>query len=496
MILADKDRIYNIDNSASKHKILPVQLMENAGKNAADIIDKNIPPKSNILIVCGKGHNGGDGYVIARHLFSLGHNISIFSTAKPEDTDDPTSLNYNICKELGIKFKSKITNNYTVIIDAMLGVGIKLPLKDDLRKIVRMLNRSNAIKVAVDLPTGINGDSGEADEDTFRADFTVTMETPKIGMYITPGKMFCGRIYTSKIGIPKFIYDDIKFDHFLIDKNFVKKLLPDRINYSNKGTFGKVIAIGGSVNYSGAIIFSSLAAVQSGAGLVYTAIPESIENTVSSIVTDAIKIPLKANDDGTIGYDNDELLNTINSYDAILIGPGIGTNPATGRFIKKLVKEISRPLIIDADALKILTPANKMRKNILITPHPGEAARLLRKNVNEINDRRLFYAGELIKQYGVNALLKGNGTIITNGKEYFINSSGDNSLARGGSGDILSGIILALAGSGMDLIEAASVGAYIHGIAGEFAGRISHGYSVSMSDILKSIPKAFECIFS
>ncbi len=497
MNLANKKIIYDIDNLAVKNGINPLQLMENAGSNAARIIDEIIPQKSNILIVCGKGHNGGDGYVVARHLFMEGHNVSIFPVQLPDKGNDPTYVNFSVCKNTGIKFVSKISGKYTVIIDAILGVGIKLPLRSDISKIIKKLNRMKSYKIAIDLPTGIDGDTGETDKNAFLADLTVTMEIPKIGMYVTPAKHFCGKIKVARIGIPGSIYNNINFKHTLLNKAFVEKMIPIRDNNSNKSTFGKVLAIGGSVNYSGAITFSSQAAIRAGAGLIYTAIPDSILSVVSNNVPDAIKLPLKSNIDGTIAYDNSEFLSDLKKYDALLIGPGIGTNTNTKKFILNIIENWSGPLIIDADALRVLPDyGKKLRKNIVITPHPGEAAMLLDKTTKEINSKRLKYAKMLSDKYGCTVLLKGYGTIITDGKQFYINSTGNHSLARGGSGDILSGMILAFLGNGIDALTSAAVGAYIHGLAGDLAGEISKGYSVSMKEIIDSIPGAFKCIFS
>ena len=497
MILVSSKDIYKIDEYAVQLGITPIQLMENAGGNAARIIDEHIPEESNILIVCGKGHNGGDGYVVARHLFKMGHMVTILPVNIPAKSNDPTYVNYNICKNIGIKFTSKVTPKYTVIIDAILGVGAKLPLRGIIPDIIDKMNYMYATKIAIDIPTGINGDTGEADEIYFQADFTVTMELEKIGMYITPGKFACGKIYVADIGIPRTSYPKLDSHYSAVKKPFIEAMLAERNDLSNKGSFGKVLAIGGSPNYSGAIIFSASAAVKSGAGLVYIAVPDVILNTVSINVPDAIKFPLKSNEDGTISSDNDNFINSLNKFDAILMGPGIGTNPKTWKFMLKVINIYEGPLILDADALRIIPLyGKKLGYNILITPHPGEAAPLLNATADEINERRLHYTRKLVKKLGCNLLLKGNGTIITDGKDFFINTSGNNTLARGGSGDVLSGMILAFLGNKREPIPSAIISAYLHGLAGEIAGKSSHGYSVSINDILNSITKAFECIFS
>lgn len=497
MRLATKEIIYKIDKLSEKAGIESAILMENAGKNAAQEISNSISEKKDVLIVCGKGHNGGDGYVIARHLKRMGFDVSIYPYNIPKKGNDPTYLNYRICKNIGIDFIKDLSKKFDVIIDSILGIGLKLPLKEQLQSLLDILNKKNAFKIAIDIPTGLDSNTGIVGKYAFKSDLTITMELPKIGMYITPGNLFCGDIKVSDIGIPSSIYSNIKFNNYAIDKNLAKYLLPKRSDNSHKGSFGKILLIGGSKSYPGAIMLSSKSAVKSGAGLVYSAFPESLSRTISSYIPDTIKIPLKETEEGSIDLSNfKKIIDVSNDMDAVLIGPGISDNKVTLNFVEMIVGEIDKPIILDADGLRILYNNSISIKTdkLLITPHPGEAARVLGINADEINTKRLNFARLLSDKFKCTVLLKGYKSIITNGNETYINLSGNSALARGGSGDILSGIITAFMGNGMDILNAASLGSYLHGLTGEIASENLSKYSISMDELIAIIPEAFKCI--
>ncbi|RKX69345.1 NAD(P)H-hydrate dehydratase, partial [candidate division TA06 bacterium] len=348
-----------------------------------------------------------------------------------------------------------------------------------------------------DIPTGLDSDTGIVGKYAFKSDLTITMELPKLGMYITPGNLFCGDIKVSNIGIPPSIYSNIKFDNYAIDKNLAKYLLPKRNDSSHKGSFGKILLIGGSKSYPGAIMLSSKSAVKSGAGLVYSAFPESLSRTISSYIPDTIKIPLKETEEGSIDLSNfKKIIDISKDMDAVLIGPGISDNKVTLNFVEMIIGEIDKPIILDADGLRILCNNSISIKTdkLLITPHPGEAARILGINTNEINTRRLDFSRLLSDKFKCTVLLKGYKSIITNSNETYINLSGNSALARGGSGDILSGIITAFIGNGMDILNAAALGSYLHGLAGEIASENLSKYSISMDELIAIIPEAFKCI--
>lgn len=476
-----------IDRRAiAEYGIPGIVLMENAGLAVVQQVKKMFPDLKGkrINIFAGPGNNGGDGFVVARHLHQLGARVRVYLTCAPEKITQDAAVNLGIVHKLGIsvyqveeQFLSKLPialRMSDLIIDAILGTGARGPLAGIYPELVRVINDSGTPVVAVDIPTGVEADTGAVWGEAIRADVTVTFALPKRGLLLYPGASFAGRWHVADIGIPLELTNPDQGMLTLIDEAFVRSLLPKRRPNQHKGDFGRVLIVGGSRNLGGAACLASYAAVRAGAGLVTLGGPASLQGIFATKLTEAMTMPLAEEDGALAGEAALEILDFCGRANVLAIGPGLSTASTVGEVIAALAEGVQIPTVLDADALNLLAENPKLlvqwaaQAPVVITPHPGEMGRLLGCSIEEITTDPLGHALKAAAAFRCVVVLKGTPTIIAvpEGRAWIMNR-GTVAMATGGSGDVLTGCIAAYMGQGLGPLDAAICGTFLHAIAGE-----------------------------
>lgn len=503
MLLGGNETTKKIDSFAiNELKIPSIVLMENAAISFVKHIDEN---EDNFLIICGKGNNGGDGYAIARQLFSKGKNAKIFCISN-ENMSNDCMINYKICKNMGIKIfyeieeLDKLLLDCNVVIEGIFGTGLNSEIKGIYREIIEKINTASNNKAiySIDIPSGINGDTGEIMEISVKADITISFVTYKKGFLNPKVKDFLGKVIIENIGLNETNINHLVKEYYLIP-DMVKSFHIKRNEDSHKGDFGKVLIFAGSSGFYGAGNIVAKSCVRTGAGLT-TVITDKNNFSLNVFVPEAMSFPINFDN---INENLEKLENEISNSDVIAIGPGIGKSQQAFSIFEKLInieknnKGNTIKLVLDADALNLLAENRelfeKIRNRSVLTPHLVEFSRLTGFSPEVINKNKFEIAKEFSKKYGIILLLKGKNTIITNGEELFANSTGNSHMANGGMGDCLTGIICSLAGQKYDLMKSANIGAYLHGkIADELVRR---QYTVNATDVIDNISKYMNKIF-
>ncbi len=499
------EEMRNIDRIAiDLYQIPGIVLMENAALACVEVLNADFTLKDkSFCVVCGKGNNGGDGLAIARYLFNAGAKVEIVLVSGSEYSGD-AKINYDIAESMDIPMEEVLNiddfiNTVTdcdVIVDAILGTGAKGDITGFLYDVIKAINENNKYVLSVDVPSGINSDTGEILSIAINATKTVTFGAYKRGMFLYPAADFTGDISVAPISIPQSVIDAQGININVTDANFVKELIKKRKNNSHKSDYGKLLIIAGSKGMSGAAYLSGEAALKSGAGLITIACPECINNVLESKTTEVMTMPLDDND-GCISYNGiSKLLKKVSEADAVLIGPGLGR----GRDIVEVVKEVLRrstvPVIVDADALYAVSQDVNMLKEctceLVFTPHAMEMSRLTGIDVKEIESDRINVSRDFSDETGAVLLLKGHHTLVTSPSlKQYINNTGNAGMASAGSGDVLAGIISALIAKGIDCTHAAVAGAYIHGLAGDIAETKYGTEYMSATNIIECLGEAF-----
>jgi hydroxyethylthiazole kinase-like uncharacterized protein yjeF len=495
-----------------------VVLMERAGLAVASKIKEVIGHKR-VIVVSGGGNNGGDGLVAARHLHNEGWDVKVFLTVRDENLKGDALFQYNTACKFGLEIHSIeefLTNpssfftRHSVIVDALLGTGLSKKVTGTLSEVIRLLNTSNMPIISVDLPSGISSDNGQVMGDAVNADYTVTFGLPKRGHLLNPGAIHTGRLFVEDIGFPDKLLKSDRLHIELLGEKDVDSLIPERQRYSHKGTYGHVLIIAGSKGKTGAALMAAKACLRCGAGLVTIGIPESLACTFESRVTEEMTLILPDTGNGTLsGKASNSILDFLNEKaDILAVGPGIGVSIETVELMKTLIKNSSKPTVVDADGINSLNGGKKIfsktRAPIILTPHPGEMARLLQQSVvsgqpsashpaiQDIEKDRINIAMSFAKETGVYLVLKGVPTVIAapDGKA-FINSTGNPGMATAGTGDVLTGMIAGFLGQCITPAQACILGVFLHGIAGDIAASEKGQYSMIAGDIIDKIPAAF-----
>ena len=498
MIILTPEKIKAVEKRANDAGLSYMRMMEKAGRGCAEYILKEHRRAQNAVILCGKGKNGGDGFVIARHLTAACKNVTVIKLFdSPSDllsesrrdllTSDTVILVFPNDRARAAEAISKAD----IIVDAVFGIGFSGQLPTDVKEINRLCMRSEAIKTAIDLPSGVsvNGVS----EDCFKADETLSMLCLKKEHVYKPFSDYCGRVAIVPIGI------DISFTKgiFTLTPSELRERLPVRPFDSNKGTFGKAAIIAGSKNMPGAAVIAAKGAVSSGAGLVCMMYPDVCREIICSAVPECIHEPLLTDENGMIdALEAETIAQKTENCVAVAFGCGLGTGSGGAVLLDTLLHSYRGALIIDADGINILAKHIDLLKNasctVLLTPHPGEMSRLTGKTIGEINADRERTAAEFAQKHKVYVLLKGANTVIASpSEEVFINTSGSTALSRGGSGDLLTGIATALAAEGAAPFDALMLAAFLHGKAGEIAGKRFTPYAATVQHITDCLSEAF-----
>ena len=519
-----------MDQKASSEYGIPgVVLMENAGFRVADLVTSLLDQKNHctIIILAGKGNNGGDGFVAARHLFNRGIQVQVFLAADPDKIKGDALINLNIWRKMGQKTYPLLKNNdlnlfrlaimkVDLVVDALYGTGFAGELPEHMTSVIEIVNASNKPVVAIDIPSGLEADTGRAQGQGVKAKHTVTFALPKLGLVLPEAKEYVGKLHVEDISIPAAITDIEKEStakvsrkgspanglicRCLVTKELVEEWWPKRFGAEHKGDFGRVLVIAGSRGMSGAAVLAAQAAARAGAGLVSLGVPEGIHDITEAKLTEVMTFPLPQTARGILSRTAlDEILKRADKCDVLAIGPGLGQDEEIEALVKEMMPQLKTPCILDADGLNALGSQAEILStaltDLVITPHPGEMSRLTGLSIEQIQKNRLEVATTKAVQWNSIVVLKGAGTVVAGpDNKLFINNTGNSGMATGGSGDVLTGLIAGLVSQGMPPLLAAAAGVYLHGLAGDFAARKKGLAGLIAGDILEQLPKALQTV--
>jgi NAD(P)H-hydrate epimerase len=540
MKVATSEEMRHIDKKTIERYGVPgVILMERAGLAVALRI-KEIFGRKRVFVVSGSGNNGGDGLVVARNLFEEGWDVRVFLTSNPEDLKGDALLQYKISKKYGVPIfpashllthHSSLITKHSIFDDALLGTGLSKNVTGLLLEVIQLINKIKLPIISVDIPSGISSDNGQIMEEAVKADYTVTFGLAKRGHFLHPGAQYTGKLFIEDIGFPAELLVSNNLNVSALTKQEADHLLPERQVYSHKGDYGHVLIIAGSRGKTGAAFMAAKACLRSGAGIVTIGVPESLADIFQSRVTEEMTLVLPDRGDGTLAEKaSGTILDFLNKKaDVIAIGPGIGVSADTSKIIKTLIQYSTSPLVIDADGINSLQDngriLSKTKVPIILTPHPGEMARLLQKSavitqqsdpppppnrggraregvksarselLTKIEQDRINTAISFVKKTRTYLVLKGVPTIIAapDGNAY-INSTGNPGMATAGTGDVLTGMISGFLSQGLKPLEASLLGVYMHGLAGDIAASEKGMHSLIATDIIENLPAAFHAL--
>ncbi len=497
MKLLKAEEMASIDREAIEGIGIPsLVLMENAARGVLEAILECFPNLERVLVVAGKGNNGGDGIALARLLHLRGVKVDVgLALGNKLSRDSETQL--SIVKRLGVKVFEEMPDlgNYHLLVDAIFGTGFKPPVKGKAKEVIETINRSGLPVVSIDVPSGLSSDSGEIFEPCVRAKLTVTMQFPKIVHFLYPACKLCGEVVVKDISIPNHLADNIPRE--VIEPSKLNLYVREEDTYKNRE--GHVLIVGGSVGKTGAVVMSARAATEAGAGLVSVGIPRELNPIFESLLVEEMSIPLKGGE--RLSYlCMEEIQEIAERFSALAVGMGMDRYEEGQDIVLKLLEFWEKPILLDADAINNLADSGevdilKERKSItVLTPHIGEFSRLTGLSGEYITHHLTDVATEFSVQYGAYLVLKGARTVIStpDGKAY-LSVRGTPAMAKGGTGDVLSGILLTLLGkSGMDITEALKLGVTLHAIAGELAEKEKHRESLRATDIILKIGDAYK----
>lgn len=509
MKLATAQEIKNIDRRAIREFGIPGSvLMESAAAAVLAEMERFFDGLAGVRvgIICGKGNNGGDGLALARRLRVRGVPVRVALLSPFASVSGDAKLNLTILRRMDVDLRQRADSNALaeliewsdVIVDAMLGVGFSGRLSGIYAEAAKMINSSGRPVVAVDVPTGVNADTGDVAGAAVQADLTVTMVLPKRGLFLFPGASYTGEVRVADIGIPAEIVERENIAVNLLDRALISGELGARKADAHKGNFGHLLVIAGSLGKAGAAVMAVKGALRAGVGLVTAAVPMGLVPIVQQHVFESMCFPAVESIDGTLGIGaEEELVKAANALSACAIGPGLTTHYETVQTVRDLVQRIVVPTVIDADGLNALagsTDILKQRKApTVITPHPGEMAKLLGVSSADVQRDRIFAASDFAERCSVTVVLKGAGTVIADPSgETFVNTTGNPGMATAGTGDVLAGMIGSFMAQGFGPTMAACLGVYLHGYAGDLAAREKGQAGMIAGDIIDNIPKAIK----
>jgi len=483
-----------------------LKLMENAGTAVARYMHKKYTlAEKRVVILCGKGNNGGDGYVVARHLSELGAIVTaILVEGSPATEIAKQMLNeirYTNIKAIHFQNSPELIKptlaSADFIIDAIYGIGFHGSVPEELLPVFHAVESSKAIVVAIDMPSGAQCDTGAVEGVCIHADDTVTFSTLKTGHLLQPAKSYCGQIIVVSVGISAHLISDQKSNLEVTELEMVKRLFQPRNSESNKGDYGRLFCLCGSDGMAGAAVMSAKSAIRCGTGLVDIVLPRPIYAIVSSQLAEPVFTVLDRTSSGELlPQCKSQLKKVFHRSSACLVGCGLGTEPTAENLIYKTISTSPVPLIIDADGINAIAANIDILKTatapIILTPHPGEMARLLNTTVADVQAHRLEYASNFAVKYQVIVVLKGSGTVIAspNGKLY-VNPTGNAGMAKGGSGDVLAGMIAAFVAQSVEPYFAAICGVYLHGLAGDRCAKQLSQRAMLPTDMIDELPRLF-----
>ncbi len=459
------------------------QLMLIAGTRAGEIInDKFSCENKKIAVLCGKGNNGGDGFCIADYLYGMGADVTVITPLGKPETED-AKYYYEKLSFVKITDSFEESSRYDIIIDALYGIGYTARENKAFVELIQRVNAYNALKIAIDIPSGVEANSGKTDKTAFMADFTVTFIALKPCFVLPFGSDYCGETVVADIGVKP-----IEQSYKVIEKPVFKK----RRHNSHKGDYGTALIIAGSYGMAGAAVLATKASLRSGLGIAKCLVCEGIYAPFTASIPEAVCIPCKQTANGIIDSSLLDIKSLSENCTAILIGCGLGKGEEIKDILRQALSQEKLPVIIDADGINALASSidilKKSKASVIITPHPGEMARLCGKLVKEIEENRIKTAEEFSLEFGCTVVLKGANTVVASDKgEIFFNVTGNSGMATGGSGDVLSGIIVSLLAQGYDPLFSAKAAVYLHGSAADRAVLKRSRHALLPSDIIEEL---------
>jgi NAD(P)H-hydrate epimerase len=512
--IATANEMQEIDRvTIKKYGVPGMVLMERAGLAVVSKINE-IYSDRKVVVLCGGGNNGGDGFVIARILHNQGREVKLFTASNPGDLKGDAKINYNAAKKYGVKispinkFKpvsTKLFNRNSLMIDALLGTGLSKDVRSPVSGVINRINKLSCPVISVDIPSGVSSDTGQIMGCAVKARHTITFGLPKRGHLLYPGAEHSGELFIEDIGFHQKLLQSDKIKINLVRKQDAVHLLRTRPKYSHKGTYGHVLLLAGSRGKTGAALMASKACLRAGAGLVTIGIPETLVGALQSRVTEEMILPLADKGDGTLSFSSaDAILGFLNKKGNVLaIGPGLSVDDEISKLVRLLVLKSKVPLVLDADGLNAIADKTsilkKSRAPVILTPHTGEMARLLMQNTNgkrqSIEEDRIETAVSFARRTKTCLVLKGVPTVIAGPDgNAFVNSSGNPGMSTAGAGDVLTGMISAFLAQKLSPEDASVLAVFMHGHTGDVVAEKMGQQSLIASDIIKAIPKVFNSL--
>lgn len=508
MKVVTAEQMRRLDREAMEGYGIPgIVLMENAALGVVRAMEERygILRGRSVTLFCGKGNNGGDGMAVARHLANRGADVRVYLLGDPKGLKGDAAGNHAICERMGISVRpvsdtrglgraSSALKNTDLIVDAILGTGIVPPVRGLTGQAVRRINRSRKPVISVDLPTGLNADSSEIVGDVVRADLTVTFGLPKISLVQYPSLSVAGKVVVADISLPAGLMEKAEIPVELAEQEVLSRL-PLRRGDMHKGDAGRVLVVAGSRGMPGAAVMTALSCFRIGAGLVYAAVPGSVRPQFHTRLMEGILAPLPDSERDYLTLSSlPEILRSAKGKNVMAVGPGIGLDPGTGEMVRSLIRKSRIPLVLDADGINHLARdpgvLNKAGAPVIITPHPGEMARLTGASGEALKTRRVDVAREFAAKFKVVLVLKGARTVVAGADgRVWINTTGNPGMATAGIGDVLTGIIAGLVAQGMRPVEAAVGGVYLHGRCGDRAANRLGERGLLSRDLIREIPR-------
>ena len=468
-----------------------LELMEHAAQACVQVLEDEKVDLSHVCVVCGSGNNGGDGFAIARILQNNRYSVETFCVGNPEHYTEETQEQMYRLQECGgkITYGMPQEDSYSVVIDAVFGVGLSRKVEGRYRQVIEQMNRMGGTKFAVDIPSGLSATTGCILGCAFKADYTVTFQLKKIGLELSQGRTMAGKVIVPDIGIST---DSICEDQEIVrtaGNDIYRKMLPDRPEDSNKGTYGRLLVIAGSKGMAGAAYLNAHAAYMTGAGLVRIYTSSDNREILQTLLPEAVITTYEE-------YNKEELLSLLTWADGVCIGSGLGMSRLSEKILKTVIEYVKVPCLIDADGLNLLAEnknyLNQMaERRFVITPHMKEMSRLTGTPVEELKADRIQILKDFISRYRITCVLKDSRTLIASEEKGIrMNLTGNSAMAKAGSGDVLAGVISGWMVQGKEAEDAAELGTYIHGLSGDLAKFEKGVYSVMARDLIEYISKA------
>ena len=510
MKILNASQTKNIDQRATREYGIPgIVLMENAGLQVVDYLESEFEDleERNILVLCGKGNNGGDGMVVAKHLHNRGYDLRLLLFGRKSDTKDEPLVNLRILEKSGVEVQEIADirawhdflpelGNFEMIVDALIGIGVQGGVRGFLEEVMRDVNNANATRISVDVPSGLSADTNEIPGICIKADATVTFGCPKLPHIFLPAEEKVGEVYIADIGIPEEAVEAEGVRLNLVDPEVLAEYMPARKVESHKGDYGHLLVVAGSKGKPGAARMVAEGAFRAGVGLVTVATPESVQPILAPQVMEMMTEPIPETREGTVSSKaTPRVIKLLEGKGVLTLGPGLTTAAETQSFIRELVAETKVPLILDADGLNAYqghteTLSGKDRP-LILTPHPGEMGRLLGISSEEVQKNRISVCQKFSTEHHCFLVLKGYRTLISDPEgSVWVNPTGNPGMATAGSGDVLTGILSGFVIQGIPILHAILLGVYLHGLSADLCAKKRGELALMARDIIEHLPEA------